>query len=272
MALTFEAAFCFQNAAETATFTVPGALTLTPPSRLRDPQPSVRCRVEADTMVITAALSSAVALDTLSLHGIRALAADGTDMTAQIASQVRASLADTSAQDGAAFDSGSASGRVHPYYRNLVTLRDGAASIRYVRYDLSAPGAAIIEAGFSMLGLRNQVGINFQPGASDLAVDPSIRTKARMGATHIDDRPDYRRWTFNFGALSETERFSWVEDMDRLCGVRRNILMIRNCASTNLGRDSMLGLLTESAPVVTESFFIDAANGYSKSYSLEDRI
>jgi len=271
MALTFPAAFCFENAAATATITVPGSLPLTPPSRLLGPHTSRRCRVEADTMSITVALAAAVTADTFGLFGVAAASSAGVSLTSSIISRVRVSLTDASAQDGAVFDSGSAAGRVSAYYENLVCLRDGAASLKYIRYDLAAAGAAYLEAGLTVDGLRHQATINYAPGTTDTPVDPSIKVKARFGATHVDARPKYRKWNFSFEALSETERFGWVEDLDQLCGTSQNVMMIRNCASDDLGRDTMCGLLTQGGPTVSQNFYIDADPGYSKSYEIEDR-
>jgi hypothetical protein len=101
MTITYQAAFCFQNAADTATFSVPGALPLTPPSLLQNPHTSIRCRVESDTMVITGVLAGATSIDTLGLFGIRALSASGLDLTSSIVSRMRVSLSDLSAVDGA---------------------------------------------------------------------------------------------------------------------------------------------------------------------------
>jgi hypothetical protein len=276
MAISYRAAFCFQNAADTASFTVPGSLPLTPPALLQNPHPSIRCRVESDTMAITGVLVGATTIDTFGLFGIRALSSSGVDLTSSIVSRVRASLSDLSALDGAGYDSGSAAGRVSAYYRNLVGLRDGSSLVRAVRFDLTAGGAAFIEAGFPMIGLRNQVTINYAPGEQDTPIDPSVKTTTRSQATHVDDlAPDGitpRKWNFDFSNLTETERFGWIEDLDRLYGARKNVMMIRNCASSNLGRDTMLGLITTGTPIVTkDSFLSDGARGYSKSFELIER-
>ena len=272
MSLTFPAAFCFQNAASTATITVPGALPLTPPSRLQNPHTSIRCRVESDTMAITVVLAGATTIDTFGLFGIEARSTAGVDITSSIVSRVRASLADVSALDGAVYDSGSAAGRVSAFYNNLACLRDGAASTLAIRYDLSAAGAAYIEAGYVVDGLRNQVAINFAPGASDTPIDLSIKTTSRSGADYIDLRKKKRKWGFSFEGLKAVERFGWVEDMDQICGTSQNIMAIRDCSSTNLGRDTMCGLITTGAPTIARDGFLDGANLYSKTYEIEDRL
>lgn len=263
MALTYPAAFLFDNAADDAVITVPGSLTLTPPSRLQNPHTSVRCRVEADTMAITVALAAAITGDTFGLFG--------SNLTVNGITRIRASLTDTSAVDGAVYDSGSAAGRVSAYYGNLVGLMETAASLKYVRFDQSEAGIAYTEGGFVMIGRRRQVETNFAHGASDTPIDNSIKTKSRSGATHIDDRPKTRKWNFDFQLLSETERMGWVEDLDQTRGSSRNVMVIRNCASSDLGRDTLCGLITQGSKVISRDGFIGDAPAYSKSYEIEER-
>jgi hypothetical protein len=275
MSLTPPAAFMFVNAADTtATIAVPGSLALTPPSRLQNQHTSVRCRVEATSMAITVALAAATTIDTFGLFGIQSRTSGGVDVTSSAVTQIRASLADTTAVDGAAYNSGSAAGRVSSYYGNLVALRDGSVSARYVLFNISVAGAAYIEAGFVMIGLRNQVGYNAAFGASDTPVDPSIVTTSRSGADWIDVRNQYREWDFSFEILSETERFGWVEDLDQLIGARTNVMVVRNCASMNLGRDTLCGRITGGAPVVSREAYTssDGLPAYSKSYRIKQRL
>lgn len=266
MALTFPAAFLGQNGnvAATATFTASSSLPLAPPSRLLGQHTSVRWRAETDTANITVALASAAMADTFGLFGL--------NMTTAGVTRIRASLTDVSAVDGAVYDSGSAAGRVSAYYGNLVGLMPTPASLKYIRYDLSEAGVAFLEAGFTMIGLRNQVTYNFVQGASDTPVDPSIKTKSRSMATHIDPRNKSRKWNFSFDAFSATEASTWVEDIDQYCGASQNVMLIRNCASANLGRDTLCGLITTGAPTIATNFFIGGASAYSKTYELETRL
>lgn len=275
MSLVPSSAFLFVNAADTATITVPGALALTPPSFLQNQQIGVRCRVESTAMAITVALAAATTVDTFGLFGIKALSSGGVDLTSTAVTQVRASLTDVTAVDGAAYNSGSSSGRVHAYYRNLVALRDGAASLRYVLFNISVASAAYIEAGFVMMGLRNEVRYNYATGAGDTLIDPSIITTTRSGADWIDERNTSREWDFNFELMSETERFSWVEDLRMLIGTKYNVMVIRNCASMNIGRDTLCGrIITDSDQVISRDGFIssDGLPAYSKSYKIKQRL
>lgn len=273
MALTFPAALCFQNAADTATITASTSLTQTPPSLLQDQHIGRKWRAQTDTAALTIALAASTTIDTIGLFGVLARSSAGVDITSLAVTRIRVSLTDTSAVDGALYDSGSSGGRVSSYYGNLVALLSAPVNGRYIRIDLSCTGAAYLEAGFLMVGLKNQVGINFAIGAQDTPVDPSIKTKSRSGATWVDPRNLYRLWEFNFEFLSSTERFSWVEDLDHLCGSSRNVMLTRDCAASNLGRASICGLIVEGAPIISrDGYMSDGLPAYSKSYKIEQRL
>ncbi len=92
-----------------------------------------------------------------------------------------------------------------------------------------------------------------------------------MQSLHIDPRPKRRKWDVNFEWVDETARFGWVEDLDQTCGSTRNVVLIRSCTSTNLGRDALLGVIGEGAPTISRDGFIGSAPAYSKAYSLEER-
>ena len=264
MTLTYPAALAWDNAADTAVITASAAVIGAQAWRLQDPHIGRKWRAEADSVYLTVTLAADTEIDTIALFGL--------NLTTAGVTRVRVSLTDPSAQDGALYDSGAAAGRVSAYYGALVVLLDGVVTARYIRIDLSEAAVAYIEAGFLFVATRHQVGINFAYGASDTPVDPSIKTKSRSGATHIDARPKYRVWDFSFEWLSEAERFGWVEDIDRMCGASRNIMVVRSCASTDLGRDVLCGLITEGAPVISRDGFIASGNAYSKSYRVEQRL
>lgn len=265
MALTNPAAFIFTNAAITASITASSSVTLAPPSKLQTDHVREKWRAETDTAYLTIALAANTTIDGIGLFGL--------NLTTAGITRVRCSLSDVSAQDGAVYDSGSAAGRVSAYYGNLVALMPAAASVRYIRIDLSEAGAAYIEAGFLMIGPKNQVGINFTFGASDAPIDPSIITVAPFsGAEWIDERPSYREWDFNFDTLNETERFGWVEDLDRMIGARKNVMVVRKCDSTSLGRDTLCGRIANAPPTLNREGFINGGLAYSKAYKIKQRL
>lgn len=266
MALTYPAAFCFNNLAETASITASSSLPLCPPSRLQTQHVGQAWCTETDTAALTIALNGAATFDTIGLFGL------GPSFSTSGVTRARASAFDTSAQDGALYDSGSAAGRVNSYYGNLVFLIDGAVTGGYIRIDLSQAGIARLLAGYLVIALRSQVQLNFVQGASDAPIDPSIITPSRSGADWVDPRTTYREWDFNFDFLAETERMGWVEDMDRLRGATKNVMVIRNCASTNLGRDTLCGRITNAPPSLNREGFINGAPAYSKAFKIKQRL
>lgn len=264
MSLTFPASFIFQNAADTATITAPNSLPLTPPSLLQDQHIGRKWRTQTDLTYLTIDLGQATTIDTVGLFGL--------NLTTAGTVGLRLSLTDPSAQDGA-LGAINGPGAVSAYYGAFVGLLSTPVNPRYLRIDLTQSGISYIEAGFLMIGLRNQVGVNFAIGAQDTPVDPSIMTKSRSGATWIDPRTKYRSWNFSFDFLTKTERMGWVEDMDRLCGASRNVMMVRDCSSSNLGRDSICGLITDGSPVISrDGYGSDGLPMYSKAYKIEQRL
>src|SRR5262245_6281247 len=104
MALTYPAAFVFENAADTASITASGSLPKCPPSMLQTQHVGQAWVVESDTAYLTIALADETTIDSIGLFGLNLSTAGIT--------RIRVSLNDTSAQDGALYDSGSAVGRV----------------------------------------------------------------------------------------------------------------------------------------------------------------
>lgn len=267
MALTFPAAFVISNAASSdagAVITASASLPKCPPSRLQTEHVGETWVAETDTAYLTFDLGAATSIDTVVLAGL--------NLTTAATTRIRLSAGDASAQAGELYDSGSAAGRVSDYYRNLVALTDGTVSARYGRIDLAQSGVERIMAGVLFVGARNQVGINFAPGAGDTVIDPSVMTRARSNAKLIDDRRKWREWTFTFEALSPTERLGWIEDMRFIAGLSRNLVCIRQCDSDDLGRDTLLGLISEATPVVSTAAFMDGGTAYSQSFKIEERL
>jgi hypothetical protein len=73
--------------------------------------------------------------------------------------------------------------------------------------------------------------------------------------------------------VTEVQRWSVVEQIDLLNGIRLPVLFILDPASTNLGRDSIFGLITESRPSSRYRALIPpAAIMSSKTYKIDQRL
>ncbi|KRE08167.1 hypothetical protein ASE61_00685 [Bosea sp. Root670] len=82
----------------------------------------------------------------------------------------------------------------------------------------------------------------------------------------------HRTVTLSFGALRASERLSWLEEMDRENGASRDLLLITDLDSANLGRDSLWGLVDEVSPVLQPMGWLDGEPIYSKSLTLTERL
>lgn len=263
MSNTFPGAFVFENIAAVATITATSSLPATPPSLLQTQQVGNRWCAQTDTVALTIALNAAYSFDFVGLYG--------TNLGLTATTRIRASLLDSTALAGEVFDTGSVVGAVNGYYGTLAALRSAPVLASYLRIDMTQPAIARIMGGFLMIGLSHQLTVNFARGFSDTPVDPSIKTRARAQSIHIDPRTKRREWNFSCDFLTETERFGWVEDLDKQCGTSQNIVFIRDCSSSNLSRDAMLGLIEDGPPTISRDGFINDLPTYSKAYKIVER-
>jgi hypothetical protein len=241
-------------------------IALRPASTLQNPHVGRKWRSLTNADALTCDLLTPRSFDTVAIIG--------TNLTAAGVTRVRVSNTDPSGITAEVSNPGSVPGAVDPSYGRLVVLLPAPVSGRFVRIDLSDTSLSYIEAGRGVIALRNQVAINFVPGATDTNTDPAIKKKSRGGQTYIDPAsPDpFRTWEFSFDTLKETERFGFVEQADLLNGSRKDVLLCRNPASANLSRDTMWGLL-EPTPIVAQSGYgNDGLPVYSKVYRIEQRL
>lgn len=199
-----------------------------------------------------------------------------TNLTAAGIARVRLSSADATGAAGDIYDSnsGATAGQVDPNYKNLLVLASSVKSgWKYIRIDLTDTSRTYIEAGFLFVGTRTQFAYNYNYGAQFTVVDPSVQKKTKGGQTKMMIRPIFWRWELPIGFVTEAQRYSVAYSIDLLNGIRTPVLFVGDPASTNLGRDSIFGLIQESSPVVVIEGF-DSAGGImaSKTYRVEQRL
>lgn len=194
-----------------------------------------------------------------------------TNLAAGDATRCRLSVADPTCVTNT-YDSTSIAGRVDSNYYDLHFLTTPVSNPRYGRIDITrAAGAA--EAGFLFAGPRTQFTYNRDWGDQRTVVDPSEHKKTRGGLTRTISKPKFRRWEFNIGSLTETQRWSVAEAIDLANGITSPILFFMDPSSTNLGRDTIFGLLTETSPVASiQGFGPDGLPMYSRSYKIDERL
>jgi hypothetical protein len=215
----------------------------------------------ATTATISIDLGSVKSFDTIALLNTNLLA-DGTY-------RVRSSIADPTGVINV-YDSGTITGGVDPNYKDLiVVIATPVTTARYLVINLAQPTVATyIEAGFLFIGTRTQFAYNYSYGAGRTRVDPSILKKTNGGQTIIRPKPAFWQWEIPMGWITEVQKNGIVEQINLLNGRILPVLFIMNPASTNLGRDSIFGLIQDSFPVVSLSTF-DSAGGIMSSASLK---
>lgn len=165
-------------------------------------------------------------------------------------------------------------GTVDPSYKDAIVLASSVKSgWKYCRIILTDTSKTYLEAGRGFIGTRSQFDINFNFGAQFTVVDPSIHKKTKGGQTKIMVRPKFRQFDLPVGFVTEAQRRSIVDGVDLVNGISTPVLVMTDPSSTNMGRDSLYGLIKESSPVqIIEGF--DSVGGImsSKSYRIEQRL
>lgn len=184
--------------------------------------------------------------------------------------RLRVSTADATGAAGDALDTGAlADGSTYldANYGSFVWIGD-AVTGRYVRFDLSDPAGSFVEAGRMVVGVRSALAANFVPGSARGRTDLSRRVRTEGGQTLIQRRAVARTLDLSFDWIEHAEWESLVEPIDRDSGLTEDILAIVDENSSNLPRDSVWGLVSDTSPVG----FTPIPDVYSKQYRIEERL
>jgi hypothetical protein len=260
---TGNAALAWGNLFNFGTPTASSAATTTPASNLLIEHVATKWRgTSGATDNVTMAWLSDQAADTFMLNGLGpTFLATGT---------VRLQLTSNGGATGDVYDSTATAGIVDPKYGYAIQLLT-SKTFRSAKWTLAQTGASYIEAGRGFVGFRTQVIYNYSPGATRRWMHNTKKTKSSGGQTMIDRASPgkARVEVFTLGWIDETQRWSVHEEIDFNNGDHTDVLLIKNPASTNLGRDSIWGLIQEVSEV-TEPY--SGADLYSKSYAIEERL
>lgn len=201
-----------------------------------------------------------------------------TNLTALGVGRVRLfpTMANAIAGTSAVYDSnaGSAAGQVDPNYKDAIVLASSVQTgWKVAAFDLQDATVSYIEAGFMFIGTRTQFDYNYAYGAGRTRIDPSIPKKTKGGQTKLMIRPPYWDWKIPMGWITEAQTNGAIEQINLLNGRRLPVLFIMNPSSTNLGRDSIFGLMPDLAAVEVIQAF-DSAGGLmsSTSFHVEQRL
>lgn len=252
------ACIAYDNLFDSAMVTASSQQLLAPATNLQVAHIAKRWRSEeANTASVVADFLSSVSIDTLGVFGLT-VSSIGT-------TRLRLSTADSSGLAGDAYDSAAVA--VDTNYNQAIALLSAPVTARYLRLDVADSGADFVEAGRILATLRTQFSRNFGWSWQRQRVDRSIQTKTRGGQTLIWRDGSYRTLDVTFNFVDPADTYGIVETIDRLNGIKDDILFVIDPTSTNLARDCIWGLVSTITPVVNPNFDI-----YSKQYKIEERL
>jgi hypothetical protein len=258
------AVFAYKNLADAGLVTVSSNLSLTPPQRLTSqvPQIAKKCRNNGEN-------SWTVTVDLLGPQLVDVFALIGLNLSSAAIARLRLSMNDSSGLAGEVFDSGALPGLIDSKYGYLIRRLNAPHVARFVRFDVTEPGVPYVEAGRVLVSLGSQLGINFSPGWSRSRIDQSKPTANENGVVYIDRRAKQRQWDLSVDFLTEDEALGFTEEMSFLNGESDDVLLITDPDSTNLGRDSIWGLLTGVQSLVSPYPMPDIN---SRKYTIKERL
>ncbi len=261
------AAIAWRNLADGGTVTASSFIADGPPSTVQNVHVARKWRSNGNSGAeyLLVDLGSVQSIDTVAVMGVT-LPANGT-------ARVRASTTNVSATAALVYDGPVIAAAVDPAFGMLVVAMPAPVSARYVRIDLTHPSTAYVEAGRLFIGARYQFTFNYGPGWTYGYADPSERSKSLGGQTVIRTRTPYRVASLSFEAVTEAERNAVVLEVDRIAGVRSDVLLILRSDSPNLARDTIWGLLADLDPVGQPTLvWADGQPLFQKSYRIEERL
>jgi hypothetical protein len=254
------AALLINNVALSGFATASSEVTNLPASNLLIPHISQKWRSSSNSASVVLDKANSDPADTFVVSGItasttvrmRLSTTDATGATGNIADQ-------TFADNSANYDSD---------YGTAVLLLPAPVAWRYARFDLNNPSGTFVEAGLITLGTREQLTHNFASGSSVQYVDRSRITETSAGLKLIWNQNHFRRVELNFDWVTLQQRYGLMETLDLVAGRHSNVLVILDTDSTNLGRDSIVGLISDISP----NTYLAAIDLFGKQFRLEERI
>jgi hypothetical protein len=159
--------------------------------------------------------------------------------------RIRLSTSDATGAAGDAYDSGVLAGAFDPSYRHFIHYLPQGSSGRYLRGDIAETESSFIQAGALMAGAYWDPSCAFQFGFNSGTTDMDEITRTRGGVEYVNAGAAYRFWKGSFAALTQLERDTELDYIERIVRRRLPIVFTKDKASANLGRDSIVGRLQD---------------------------
>jgi hypothetical protein len=230
---------CYENDVDAGSISASSSVSSLPAVHVKD--------FDIQKIWRASALSASLTVDIGSTLTLEVVAAINTNSTQSSTFQVRASVTDPAALSSLTYDSGPLGG-VDPVYSNFIHFLPTQVSYRYLRMDITNttnnPEVGRWMSGQAYAPSRHQSLIS--PPES-IWRDPSRRTYSLGQNVFVDVLSPQRGYRFTLRGLTDAEKISNIDELNRLRSTNKDILICIDDQSANLGRDSIWGLLEQPA-------------------------
>jgi hypothetical protein len=221
------------------TVTSDSVLLNLPPGNVATEQPSQVWRSVPGTT------TAWLVVDFTSSQSIGVVAAIATNLSAAATWRVRLSTVDATGAAGDAHDSGMINAGVNPIERMAIRVLASTVSGRYLRVDFIDASLPYLEVGRLFAGVKWQPTRNYRFGSQVTFRDFSKGMYGDNGQYWALRGSMQKIISFSMPAITETERNTFGLSMTRNSGRFRDILVVLDPNSSDLGRDSVFGILEE---------------------------
>lgn len=212
-----------------------------------------------------AANSAYIQFDFVSAVSHQVLACVGTNLTAAATHRIR--LSTTSAAAGDVIDTSTVAASATAAYPAIYHVLASAVSARYLRWDFEDTSLSYLEFGRVFTGSMWRPSNNLLYNWGISYDDRSRKTFSVTGQTFVDKIKAPRILTFTLDFMNEAEMFDNAFEIDRISGLKEDIVVMRDDAGVYRNEQSILGLMTKSTPIVQTAFQI-----FRKNYTVEERL
>lgn len=251
----------WENLADVGAIEASSELTTLPSSNLIDPQ-VVKVWRTADSS------APYIILNNFTPKAFQLIAMMGVNLSNSSSIRVRASNLDPSVTSSLLYDSGVVSSGVDSRFKSFVFMTPDEVTATYVRIDLSDIEALpYFQAGRLFVGPMWSPAVNYIYGWSRSIVDLSKRSQGRGGQIFVDVNNIQRVFSISYDFLTEEECVEGFLEIDRVIGLRKDVLVLLDSESTNKSRDSLWGMINDMTPANNPSFGI-----FQKQLGITERL
>jgi hypothetical protein len=229
--------FCRENDVDAGAVSASNSVASLPASNVKD--------FDIQRVWRAASNSASLFVDTGRLLTLGVVAGINSNATLGDTFRVRASTTDAGVASNLSYDSGSLQG-VDPVWGQFIHFPFPPVPYRYLRLDMTQqdpPEIGRLMAGEAWRSTRH---MSLVTTPESLWRDPSRWSYSIGQNLFVDSLAPQRGYRFTVRGVSDDEKISQIDEMNRLRGRRKDLLVCIDAASSNLGRDSIWGMLEQT--------------------------